>query len=220
MWITDAAVIDIDIGITSMGTSRNFRRFRETATDFELRGRVHFTEFCETRLTTDNGSNFLKAFRIYGEQDENNNSASDETEDEISDVMCDDVDGVEVDFVEVTAVLDEDDGLQFQLPKHHRCACHLLNLVSAVDAAKACSNEAYKKLSRSAFAKCHALWNKCGRSAAAAEIIEDVCKIQMIRPNTTRCNSLFLAIERVLRIIKDQGDGAIRTVCTSLKLPM
>ncbi|MCI4382876.1 hypothetical protein PGIGA_G00019840, partial [Pangasianodon gigas] len=59
------------------------------------------------RTTTDNGSNFLKAFRIYGEQDENNNSASDETEDEISDVMCDgddeDVDGVEVDFVEVTA---------------------------------------------------------------------------------------------------------------------
>ncbi len=44
-------------------------------------------------------------------------------------MMCDDVDGVEVDFVEVTAVLDEDDGLQFQLPKHHRCACHLLNLV-------------------------------------------------------------------------------------------
>ncbi|KAK3525112.1 hypothetical protein QTP86_016485, partial [Hemibagrus guttatus] len=59
-----------------------------------------------------------------------------------------DVDGVEVDFVEVSAVLDEDDGLQFQLPKHHRCACHLLNLFSTVDAAKACSNKAYKKLSR------------------------------------------------------------------------
>ncbi|XP_058254518.1 uncharacterized protein LOC131359012 [Hemibagrus wyckioides] len=159
---------------------------------------------------------------IYGEQDENNNFALEETEDEISDVMCDedeeDVDGVEVDFVEVTAVLDEDDGLQFQLPKHHRCACHLLNLVSTVDAAKACSNEAFKKLSRSA--KCHALRNKCGRSAAAAEIVEDMCKIQLIRPNTTRWHSLFLAVERVLRIIKDQGEGAIRTVCTSLKLPM
>lgn len=178
------------------------------------------------RTTTDNGSNFLKAFRIYGQQDENNNSASGEVEDdEINDEMCGgdedvDVDGVEVDFVEVTAVLDEDDGLQFQLPKHHRCACHLLNLVSTVDAAKACSNEAYKKLSRSAFAKCHALWNKCGRSAAAAEIIEDTCKIQLIRPNATRWNSLFLAIERILRIIKDQGEGAIRTVCTSFKLPM
>ncbi|KAI7789260.1 hypothetical protein IRJ41_001648 [Triplophysa rosa] len=175
------------------------------------------------RTTTDNGSNFLKAFRIYGEQDENNNSPSDEAEDdEMNDEMCDDedVNSVEVDLVEVTAILDEDDGLQFQLPKHHRCACHLLNLVSTVDAAKACSNESYKKLSRSAFSKCNALWNKCGRSAAAAEIIEDVCKIHLIRPNTTRWNSLFLAFERILRIIKDQGEGAIRTVCTSLKLPM
>jgi len=48
--------------------------------------------------------------------------ASGEAEDEINDEMCgdnEDVDGVEVDFVEVTAVLDKDDGLQFQLPKHH-----------------------------------------------------------------------------------------------------
>ncbi|KAI2645353.1 Adenylate-forming reductase Nps10 [Labeo rohita] len=89
-----------------------------------------------------------------------------------------------------------------------------------MDEAKACSNEAYKKLSRSAFAKCHALWNKCGRSAVAAGIIEDVCKIQLVHPTTTRWNSLFLAVERVLQIIKGQGEEAIRTVCTSLKLQM
>ncbi|KAL0147078.1 hypothetical protein M9458_057602, partial [Cirrhinus mrigala] len=55
------------------------------------------------------------------------------------------VDGAEVDFVEVTAVLDD---LQFQLLKPHHCACHLLNMVSTVDEAKACSNEAYKVSSR------------------------------------------------------------------------
>ncbi|XP_048097169.1 uncharacterized protein LOC125293344 [Alosa alosa] len=174
-----------------------------------------------TRTTTDNGSNFLKAFRMYGEQDENNNSPSDESED--GDEMGDEdqeCDGVEVDFVEVTSILNEDDGLQFQLPKHHRCACHLLNLVSTVDAAKANSNDAFKRLSRSAFSKCYGLWNKCGRSSTAAELIENVCKIQLIRPNATRWNSLFLAVERILRIVKDQGEGALRTVFTSLKLPM
>ena len=155
---------------------------------------------------------------MYGEQDENNNSPSDESEDDGDEDQ--ELDGVEVDFVDVTSILNEDDGLQFRLPKHHRCACHLLNLVSTVDAAKATSNDAFKRLSRSAFSKCYALWNKCGRSSTAAELIEDVCKIQLIRPNATRWNSLFLAVERILRIVKEQGAGALRTVFASLKLPM
>lgn len=50
-----------------------------------------------------------------------------------------DVEGLEV--VDVAAILDEDDGLQFQLPKHHGCAYHLLNLISTVDAIKANSDE-------------------------------------------------------------------------------
>lgn len=67
------------------------------------------------------------------------------------DACCDDdeqeEEGVDVNFVEVAPILMEDDGLQFQLPKHHRCACHLLNLVTTVDAAKANSNDSYKRLS-------------------------------------------------------------------------
>lgn len=83
-----------------------------------------------------------------------------------------DVDGAEVEFVNVIIVLDEDDCLQFHLFKHHQCACHLLNLTSTVDAEKANSNEVCKKLFRSTFSKCLALWNKCGRSATEAEMIE------------------------------------------------
>lgn len=72
--------------------------------------------------------------------------------------------GVDVDFVEVAPILMEDDGLQFQLPKHHCFACHLLNLFTTVDAAKANSNDSYKRLSRSAFSKCSGLWNKTLKS--------------------------------------------------------
>ncbi|KAI2645638.1 Zinc finger BED domain-containing protein 4 [Labeo rohita] len=183
----------------------------------------HTFDVLGIRTTTDNGSNFIKAFREYGEQqqDENNNCASSETEeDACSDENEQEEEGVDVDFIEVTPILMEDDGLQFQLPKHHRCACHLLNLVATVDAAKANSNDSYKRLSRSAFAKCSGLWNKTSRSSTASDIIEETCKIQLIRPNDTRWNSLFLSVERIVRIIKDEGEGALRTVCTALKLPM
>lgn len=173
------------------------------------------------RTTTDSGSNFVKAFRVYGKQDENNNSTvSDGSEDDDEEMGDEDQHLEGIDVIDVSSILNEDDGLQFQLPKHHRCACHLLNLVSTVDAEKATSNEAYKKLSRSAFSKCSALWNKSGRSTTAAEMVEEICKINLIRPNATRWNSLLMAVERIVRISKDQGDEALRTLCTALKLPV
>lgn len=125
----------------------------------------------------------------------------------------------EVNFQEVASVLDVGDGFDY-LPKHQHCACHLLNLVSTVDAFKANSNEAYKKSVQAAFSKSHTLWNKSRQSALAAETIKDACKLQLIRPNATRWNSMFLAVERIVRIVREQGEGAIRDVCTSFKIPM
>ena len=90
------------------------------------------------------------------------------------------VEGVE--FIDAGAVLEEDDCLEYQLPKHHRCACHLLNLVSTVDASKADVNPLYKRLSRSTFAKCSSLWNKSSRSTTASELIEDHCKLHSSQP--------------------------------------
>lgn len=106
--------------------------------------------------------------------------------------------------------------------KAPKCACHLLNLISTVDATAAggAANETYKKLSRSAFANCHALWNKTSRSTMAHETVERECKLQFLRPNQTRWSSLFLAVERIVRIHREQGEQAIRNVCTALKMKM
>ncbi|XP_073714907.1 uncharacterized protein [Misgurnus anguillicaudatus] len=187
------------------------------------------TEFNITeivRTTTDNGSNFLKAFRVYGQTDENNNpepvGEGDGEEDDGG--QNDDPDEEEesfegVDFVDAGALLDEDDYLKYQLPKHHRCACHLLNLVSTVDASKAEVNPLYKRVSRSTFAKCSSLWNKSSRSTTASEVIEDHCKLQLVRPVATRWNSLFSAVERIVRITREQGEGALTAVCSELDTP-
>ncbi|KAI4897234.1 hypothetical protein NFI96_030188, partial [Prochilodus magdalenae] len=117
-------------------------------TEFNIREKI-------VRTTTDNGSNFLKAFRVYGETDENNNpepvgEGDGEEDDGGHNDDCEEeeesIEGVE--FVDAGALLDEDDYLEYQLPKHHRCACHLLNLVSTVDASKAEVNPFYKRVSR------------------------------------------------------------------------
>ena len=174
-------------------------------TEYGIRNKV-------VRTTTDNGSNFLKAFQVFS-VDKNNNEAE-EKEDEEGNEM----EGVE--FVDMTSILVENDGFEFELPKHQRCACHLLNLVSTVDAEKATANDGYKKLQRSTFSKCYGLWNKCGRSCQAAEAVEDACSLQLLRPNATRWKSMFMAVERLLKILREKGEPALREICAELKVPM
>ncbi|XP_033474108.2 uncharacterized protein LOC117251710 [Epinephelus lanceolatus] len=178
--------------------------------EFNIRDKI-------VRMTTDSGSNFLKAFRVYGVDDENNNAEPlgaepDESGEE---------DGEEImmEAVEAGPLLEHDDGLEYQLPKHHRCACHLMNLVATVDVKAANEDRVYMKLSRSSFAKCQALWNKSSRSTPATEIIEEHCKLQLLRPCETRWNSLFYAVERIVRIVKEQGEAAIAAVFSALKIP-
>lgn len=73
------------------------------------------------RSTTDNGSNFIKAFKVFGE-DENNNVVEHKGGDESaqSEDQEDDVDeDKNKELIDTAAHLNEDDGFEFQLPKHN-----------------------------------------------------------------------------------------------------
>ncbi|KAL3992505.1 pogo transposable element with ZNF domain [Sarotherodon galilaeus] len=185
----------------------------------EIHSEYHIREKM-TRMTTDSGSNFLKAFRLYGEGKGEETTNWQEDSGSILDDAEEDSE-LEVEYQDVFAVLDDNTGLEYQLPRHQKCVCHLLNLISTVDASAAeATNDTYKRLSRSAFAKCHVLWNKTSRSIMAYETVERECKLQFLRPNQTRWSSLFLAVERLVRIHKEQGEKAIHNVCTALKIKM
>ncbi|GAA6089513.1 E3 SUMO-protein ligase ZBED1-like [Tachysurus ichikawai] len=130
------------------------------------------------RTTTDSGSNFLKAFRVFGVQEET--AADHETDDDTENEE-------EAEYQNMFSILEADTGLEYHLLNHQRCACHLLNLVATADASVAeTQNATYRKLSRSAFSKCHALWNKSARSSTAADVVDAECHLQFIRPNQTQ----------------------------------
>lgn len=85
-----------------------------------------------TQTTVDNGSNFFKALCVFGE-DEMDSATEEVTEEDATQDDSTDNDGMEVEFIIVEAIKDEDNGPLYQLLKHHLCTCHLLNLVSMVD---------------------------------------------------------------------------------------
>ena len=151
--------------------------------------------------TTDNGSDFVKALAVFGRQEGGDDA------DGSSDADADDDAAV---FTEVQHVLAEDDGSEFHLPRHHRCACHTLQLEG---------DAAYKRISRAAFGKCQGHWNKAGRSVMSSEALLDTFGLALIRPNQKRWNSVFDAVERLARIANDRGEDALHTVCNQLNVP-
>ena len=150
------------------------------------------------KTTTDNGSNFIKAFAVFAP-----------SEDEL-DVSVTDMNDI---------FSDEDENLE--LPSHQRCAAHSLNLVSTTDAAVAEKDYQYKKLSRASFAKCQALWNKTGKAVQAKEIIDEESPLQIKRPCSIQWNSVFDAVQRLNKINKVAAAGpqTLNNICQRLDLP-
>ena len=157
----------------------------EIYSDYGIRGKV-------IRTTTDNGSNFIKAFSSHQYHHNTPCSATeiDSSEATIITSNSEESDSEETvmdfHFKEAFATF-KMSSLAYKLLRHQRCACHLLHLVACKDALSAESDSSFKKLSRSSFDRLNALWSKVGRSTTAAEIIEEGCGMQLIR----RCQKYF-----------------------------
>lgn len=161
-------------------------KLEEIHTEYEIVSKI-------VKTTTDNGSNFVKAFSVFAANPEQPEEPVETEKDECT-------------FHDVYGDLTEAaESLEYQLPPHQRCAAHTLNLVSTVDAEKAEEDPTYKRLTRGTFAKCQALWNKASRSTQAAEVVEEECGLVLLKPNATRWNSIFMAVELIEPHCQDKG---------------
>ncbi|XP_071639316.1 uncharacterized protein [Temnothorax longispinosus] len=132
-------------------------------------------------VTTDNGSNFVKAFRDFA-RDENIENDDDETVDmefyNLSDLL----------ITDEIQDLDTEDFIT--LPPHHRCVSHTLSLVAVKDSEKALESALYKKKQRPTFAKLTKLWSKQNQSTQVADKIKDICGIYLKTPVVTSLSRL------------------------------
>lgn len=187
---------------------------------------------------TDNGSNFVKAFKEYskeadivatGNEDSaatgnnesivsttSNESASLPRHDNDSDEEEEQSSDLDVEVVDVSSLLsvpEDADDFGIVLPPHQRCVAHTLNLIASHDALESLKhNMAYKRQYNSAMGKCSALWNASGRPKAA-EVVKNICGKQLLQPCQTRWNSTYDAIQRTLEV-KDK----LQQLCSSLKM--
>ncbi|KAJ7303362.1 hypothetical protein JRQ81_012307 [Phrynocephalus forsythii] len=140
--------------------------------------------------TTDNGSNFVKAF-----------PGGDPSKEE-----------EEVKFVPISEILDRGhrekegatDAEGLSLPPHQRCASHTLNLVATqdVEALLAVASQGsplgpFKKHFSSLMAKCTKLWATLERCKATAESIHEQCGMYLKVPARARWTSVFEALKQL-----------------------
>lgn len=151
---------------------------------------------------TDSGSNFLKAFREFGNQEQN--LAPDDAAD--PEPAMHELPALQP--IEVTDIFDqipdaESESL-YELPPHMRCAAHRLNLVATNIGGL--DNDKAKKVYRSLTGKLQAVWNKQNYSVLTSDKIKETLGILFVVPNKTRWNSTFDGMVRVQKLIKTKRE--------------
>lgn len=166
--------------------------------------------------TTDNGRNFLKAFQVFGEKNEDDHLVpfeddSDEDEDEDED---------EVTPVPIADVFDGEELEDLtHLPPHRRCVVHTLNLLATADLkdVPGWSSSPPKPIFKKVQQKCVALWNKQNRKTTVAATIKKELGKLFTTPSVTRWNSQFDAIKQVSEAL-EKKIHKVNKICMDSKI--
>lgn len=159
---------------------------------------------------TDNGSNFVKAFKVFGvktksivdSEVDNEPIEFDESDDDsAADQSVDNPLSATVDTMErndETQTVSVEDNM---LSDHMRCCAHTLNLTASADVQSLLNNNATElgKMHAEVMKKCNELWNAAGRPKSA-EIIQNILGHTLSRPGATRWNSVFDSLQQISRI--------------------
>ena len=173
--------------------------------------------------TTDNGSNFVESFNVFGEAAERVEEESPNEERSNCSSGNDDEDTIQpVQLLPILKGDNNEEDVEIFLPKHMSCALHTLNFVATTDAGKTLNKCAiYKKYYRSAFAKGQELWYEQSWSSKALNVTKDNIGFLLQNPTAIRWNSVNDAVGRLIAIFDNRDNlNAFYRACTILTLPL
>ena len=186
--------------------THDFKNIAENLENTYLKYGITDTKIVAT--VTDNGSNFVKAFKQFGitedkiivrtaspeyEIDSENEESEQDIEHHAIVPDCEEG-GNETILPDAEIVANKN----FVLSKHVRCASHTLNLIATTDCQKAISsNIALRTRHTHTLHKCSQLWKKAN-TPKSAEIIQEILGHTLSYPGPTRWNSFFDAITQIL----------------------
>uniref|UniRef100_A0A8C2A897 Zinc finger BED domain-containing protein 1-like n=1 Tax=Cyprinus carpio TaxID=7962 RepID=A0A8C2A897_CYPCA len=168
-------------------------KIQEIHSSYNIESKVQAT-------VTDNGNNFVKAFKEFCSEDDQEVEQS--HFEDLGSILCDgDMGG---DFF-----------LSYFLPPHQRCASQTLNLIASKDLADAVSKGQAGKLHSSATEKCAAIWHKAQSSTEAADAIESIAKMNFTDPCCNQWSSEYYAINKLMSLT----DSQLNELCEALGVP-
>jgi len=162
--------------------------------------KIHTTYKIQNKIvstTTDNGSNFVKAFNTYTNNSDSYNDSDSDDDNENVDLF---------DILNSTSALEQESDTFIQLPPHYRCTSHTLDLIAKSDVDKIINtNSNFKKFYRKMIGKCSAMWSKQNMSPLAAEKIHETLGVYFKTPNKTRWNCMYDALLQLKNILNAQN---------------